>query len=112
MREYSARRLLGAINNSMGGFVSGSSGGGGGTSLTITNNVDGYFLKATGEPNRIEGVSTLTHNASTGAISASADVYITGSNNYLYLHGTNENGEVVRFRVAISGSLLQIPEDV
>ena len=112
MREYSARRLLGAINNSMGGFVSASiGGGGGGSSLTITNNVDGYILKATGDPNRIEGISTLTHDSTTGAISASADVYITGSNNYLYLHGTNENGTPVRFRVVVNGSILQIAED-
>tara|TARA_B100000212_G_C27279600_1_gene492474 strand:+ start:508 stop:852 length:345 start_codon:yes stop_codon:yes gene_type:complete len=113
MREYSARRLLGAINNSMGGFLSGSgaTGGGGGSSLTITNNVAGYVLKATGDANRIEGISTLTHDATTGAISASADLYVTGSNNYLYLHGTNENGTPVRFKVAVSGSLLEIAED-
>lgn len=113
MKEYSARRLLGAINNSMGGFLSGSAGssGGGGSSLTITNNIDGYILKATGEANRIEGISTLTHNSTTNAISASSDLYITGSNNYLYLHGYNETGQAVRFKVAVSGSLFQVAEE-
>jgi hypothetical protein len=96
----------------MGGFVSGSGGsGGGGSSLTITNNVDGYILKATGESNRIEGIPTFTHNSTTNAISASSDLYITGSNNYLYLHGYNETGQAVRFKVAISGSLFQVAEE-
>lgn len=111
MREYSARRLLGAINNSMGGFLSGSTSSGGGGGLTITNNVDGYILKATGEANRIEGISTLTHNSITNAISASSDLYITGSNNYLYLHGFNETGQEVRFKVSINGSILQVAEE-
>jgi hypothetical protein len=113
MREYSARRMLGAINNSMGGVLSGSTGaaGGGGSSLTITNNVAGYVLKATGEANRIEGISTLRHDSSTGALSASSDVYVTGSSNYLYLHGTDETGQDVRFKFQISGSMLQVAED-
>lgn len=99
-------RMLGPINKSMGGNSDPS--GGGGSSLTITNNIDGYILKATGTPNTIEGIPQLQWDSSNTVLSASSDVYISGSNNYLYLHGTNESGETVRFQVAVSGSLLKI----
>ena len=54
---------------------------------------------------------SITTNSSASAISASSDLYITGSNNYLYLHGYNETGQAVRFKVAISGSLFQVAEE-
>lgn len=98
-------RMLGPINKEMGGNSDPSGGGG---SLTINNNVDGYILKATGTPNTVEGIPQLKWDNSNTALSASGDLYISGSNNYLYLHGTNENGETVRFQVAVSGSLLRI----
>ena len=104
------RRMLGPINTVMGGDSEGSSGGGGG-SLTINNNVDGYILKATGVANTVEGIPQLQWNSSHTALSASSDIYVSGSNNYLYLHGTNANGETVRFKVNIEGHILKVAED-
>lgn len=104
------RRLLGPIKSNMGGNPS-ESGGGGGGSLTISNNVNGYVLQATGNPNEIKGIPQLQWNADDVALSASADVFITGSNNYLYLHGSDADGNTVRFRVRVSGSMLQVQPD-
>jgi hypothetical protein len=104
------RRLLGPIKSNMGGNPVESTGGGGG-SLTISNNVDGYVLQATGNPNEIKGIPQLQWNASQTALSASADIFVTGSNNYLYLHGSDGEGNIVRFRFRVSGSMLQIQPD-
>ena len=104
------RRMLGPINNQMGGNPEGETGGGGG-SLTINNNVDGYILKATGVSNTVEGIPQLRWNSTDTALSASADVYVSGSNNYLYLHGTNAAGQTVRFKVNVDGQIFRIIED-
>ena len=101
------RRLLGPVNSQMGGN-SDPAGGGGGGSLTIENNVDGYILKATGTPNTVKGIPELQWNETHTALTGSGDIYVSGSNNYLYLHGTNANGETVRFQVAIEGHILKI----
>jgi hypothetical protein len=95
------RRILGPINQ----FPVTSSGG---SSLTIVNNVEGYILKATGVANKVEGIPKLKWDNTNSALSASGDVYVTGSSNYLYLHGTNAAGETTRFKFAVSGSLLQV----
>ncbi len=100
--------MLGPINKVMGGDPDPSSGGSG---LTITNNVDGYILKATGQANKVEGIPQLIWDSGNTALSASADVYISGSNNYLYLHGTNAAGQVVRFKVNVDGSILKVADD-
>ena len=98
-------RMLGPINKSMGGN---SDPTGGGSSITIDNNVDGYILKATGQANKIEGIPQLKWDSANTALSASSDVYISGSNNYLYLHGTNHLGQTVRFKVQVSGGMLNV----
>ncbi len=103
------RRLLGPIKSQMGGDPDPSSGGGGG--VTITNNVDGYILKATGKANKVEGIPQLRWNSSDVALSASADIYVSGSNNYLYLHGSDADGKTVRYRFRVSGSILQVAPD-
>tara|TARA_R100000005_G_C4825740_1_gene104694 strand:- start:222 stop:545 length:324 start_codon:yes stop_codon:yes gene_type:complete len=95
------RRLLGPLNQFP---VS----GGGAGSLTIDNNVDGYILKATGDPNKIEGIPQLKWDSTNTTLSASSDVYISGSNNYLYLHGSDADGNTVRFKVQVSGSILRL----
>ena len=110
MTDFTSRRMLGPIHSQMGGSVSGSSGSGGGSSLTITNNVDGYLLKATGEENKVEGIPALQYDAATTTLSASANLYLTGSAHYLYLHGFGASGEPVKFRVSVSGSLLRLEE--
>ena len=110
MSKLGGKRLLGPINTVMGGDQSGT-GGGGGSSLNITNNVDGYLLKATGEANRIEGIPNLKWDGARNALTASADVYVSGSNNYLYLHGSDADGKTVRFRVSLSGSILKVDPD-
>ena len=104
------RRILGPINTEMGGDPDPSSGGGGG-SLTIQNNVDGYILKATGQANTVKGIPELRWNDAQTALTGSGDIYVSGSNNYLYLHGSNATGETVRFKVQITGSMLRILED-
>ena len=104
------RRMLGPINNEMGGNPEGGGGGGGG-SLTINNNVDGYILKATGVANTVEGIPQLQWDSTNTALSASSDIYVSGSNNYLYLHGTNAGGQTVRFRVAVDGHVLKIVDE-
>jgi hypothetical protein len=100
------RRLIGAINQfNVSGSENAVSGGGGG-SLTITNNQDGYILKATGEADRIEGIPSFV-SSSTG-ISASLGMYITGSDNYLYLHGLDANGVATQFKVSIEGGIFKV----
>ncbi len=80
----------------------------GGGSLTITNNVSGYILKATGVPNRIEGIPQLQWDSTKTALTASGDIYVSGSANYLYLNGTNAAGHTIKFKVAVDGSILRI----
>ena len=101
------KRTLGPVNQFP---VSGSGGGGGGSSLTITNNTPGNILMATGEANRIEGIPELSYaSSSAGAsLSASTDLYISGSGNYLYLNGTNAEGHTIKFKVAVDGNILRI----
>ena len=115
MRDPIPRRMLGPIAHEMGGSTTetgSSGGGGGGSSLTITNNVDGYILKATGEANRIEGIPQLQYDSSRTTLTASANMYISGSNdpgdNYLYLHGTDHTGQKRQFKIQISGSLFRV----
>ena len=109
------RRMLGPIAREMGGDTtqSGSGGGGGGTPLTITNNVNGYILKATGDPNRIEGISQLQYDSTRNTLTASSGMYITGSSsglgdNYLYLHGTDHEGNPTQFKMMVSGGMLRV----
>ena len=80
----------------------------GGGSLTITNNVAGYILKATGTPNTVEGIPQLRWDSSKTALTASGDIYVSGSANYLYLNGTNAAGHTIKFKVAVDGSILRI----
>ena len=114
MRNHLPRRMLGPIQQEMGGIATGSSGGsgGGGGSLTITNNIDGYILKATGDSNRVEGISQLQYDSARTALTASASVYISGSNgpgdNYLYLHGTDSQGRNRQFKIEVSGSMFKV----
>ena len=100
------RRTLGPVNQ----FPVSGSGGGGGSSLTITNNTAGNILMATGEANRIEGIPELTYaSSSAGAsLSASTDLYISGSGNYLYINGTDQNGLLRKIKVAVEGGLLVV----
>jgi hypothetical protein len=102
------KRTLGPVNQFP---VSGSSGGGG-SSLTISNNTPGNILMATGEANRIEGVPHLTYaSSSAGAsLSASTDLYVSGSGNYLYLNGTDENGLLRKIKVAFEGGMLKVSQ--
>ena len=118
MRDPIPRRMLGPITREMGGDTTqtgsaGGGGGGGGGSLTITNNVSGYMLKATGDPNRIEGISQLQYDSTRTTLTASAGIYITGSSsglgdNYLYLHGTDNLGRPTQFKMMISGGMLRV----
>jgi len=113
MRDPIPRRLLGPITIVMGGdqVPSGSSGGGGGD-VTITNNINGYILKATGDANRVEGIPQLQYDSSRATLTASAGIYISGSNdpgdNYLYLHGTDSTGAKKQFKIEISGSMFKV----
>jgi hypothetical protein len=84
------------------------SGSGGEGSISILNNVDGYLLKATGVPNQIAGVSQLSYNSTHNTLTSSANLYVSGATNYLYLHGTNESGQTVKFKVNVQGSILEI----
>lgn len=109
MSDYNVRRMLGPVRTQMGGNTDPSgSGGSGSGSLSIINNIDGYLLKATGVPNKIEGIPQLQYDATDNTLSSSANLYVSGATNYLYLHGTDENGQTVKFRVNIQGSLVQI----
>ena len=95
------RRMMGPVRKSMGGSAEGPG-------FTITNNVSGYILKATGTPSTIDGTPQLRYTAQTNTLSASANLYISGSGNYLFLHGTDSNGNPAQFKVEIDGSLLKI----
>jgi DNA-binding response OmpR family regulator len=97
--------MLGPIREEMGGEMVHS---GSASTLTISNNVTGYLLKATGETGRIEGIPNLVWDNANTVLSSSADIYISGSNNNLYLHGTNNLGETVRFKVSINGGIIKI----
>tara|TARA_R110000822_G_scaffold27282_2_gene81577 strand:+ start:1867 stop:2205 length:339 start_codon:yes stop_codon:yes gene_type:complete len=109
MTFFTVRRMLGPISTQMGGDSDPTgSGGGGGGSVTINNNVDGYMLKATGLANTVEGVPQLQWDSSTTTLSASANIYVSGSSNYYYLHGVDADGNNVKFKVAVQGSILQI----
>jgi hypothetical protein len=92
----------------MGGDSDPNHSGSGGDSLSILNNVDGYLLKATGEPNQVSGVPQLAYNSNDNTLSSSANLYVSGATNYLYLHGTNESGQTVKFKVNVQGSILEI----
>jgi hypothetical protein len=91
-------------------FQRGDTSSGGGGSVTITNNVSGYLLKATGIANTVEGIPQLQWDSSKTALSASGDIYVSGSTNYLYLNGTNAEGHTIKFKVAVEGSMLRIIE--
>ena len=115
MRDSLPRRMLGSIKFEMGGdpLLSSSAGGGGGVgTLTIDNNIDGYILRATGEADRIAGLSQLQYDSNRATLTASAGIYISGSNdpgdNYLYLHGTDSTGAKRQFKIEISGSLFKV----
>ena len=106
------RRMLGQIRLEMGGTTITGSTGGGGSSLSILNNVNGYILQATGNPNEVKGIPELQYDATRTALTASADIVITGSGhpgaNYLYLHGSDYQGNPRTFKVEVTGSLLSI----
>ena len=97
------RRMLGPIKEEMGGETVHS-----GSTLSISNNVAGYLLRATGQEGVVEGIPQLVWDSSNTALSSSSDIYISGSNNNLYLHGTNHSGETIRFKVAVEGGILKI----
>ena len=101
------KRTLGPINQFP---VSSSAGGGGGTSLTITNNAPGNILMATGESNRIEGIPGLSYTSgSEGAsLSANTDLYLSGSGNYLYINGTDQNGLLTKIKIAVNGGVMTV----
>ena len=65
------------------------------------------ILKATGDSNTIEGIPTFL-SSSAGLTVKDGNMYISGSGNYLNLHGTSHTGEQVKFQVEISGGLLKI----
>jgi hypothetical protein len=107
--------MLGPIKFVMGGdaLQSSSAGsGGGGSSLTISNNISGYVLRATGEADRIAGIPQLRYDTNRTTLTASAGIYISGSNdpgdNYLYLHGTDSTGAKRQFKIEVSGSLFKV----
>ena len=115
MRDSLPRRMLGPVKFVMGGdaLQSSSAGGGGGVgTLTIANNIDGYILRATGEADRIAGISQLQYDEARTTLTASAGIYISGSNDpgdhYLYLHGTDSTGAKRQFKIEISGSLFKV----
>ena len=97
--------MLGPVSTQMGGDSdpSGSAGGGGGGSLTITNNVSGNLLQATGDPNLIAGTNQLTWNNTypVPALSASSNVFIAGENANLYIQGTDSDGTPKMYKLAV-----------
>ncbi len=113
MNDGYPRRMLGQIRLEMGGTtITVSASGGGVSSLNILNNVNGYILQATGNPNEVKGIPELQYDAVRTALTASADIVITGSGhpgaNYLYLHGSDEEGNPRTFKVEVTGSMLRI----
>lgn len=99
------RRMLGPVKEEMGGDTMMS-----GSRISISNNVAGYLLRATGQEGVVEGVPNLSWDDSNKVLSSSADIYISGSSNNLYLHGVNNDGQTVRFKVSIDGGVLKIEE--
>jgi hypothetical protein len=86
--------------------VSGS--GGGGSSISITNNTNGNVLTATGESNRVEGLTNFRYD---GALTASTDLYVSGSGNNLFINGTDATGSFKRYAVGIEGGRLVVRMD-
>ena len=93
------RRLMGPVTQFP---VSGS---GGGTDLTINNNTLGNILTATGEAGSISGLSNFRYD---GALTASTDLYISGSGNNLMINGTDATGSLKRFEIKIQGGMLVV----
>ena len=95
--------MLGPVKTQMGGDDSPGSGSGGGGSLTITNNVSGNILQATGDANIIAGTNQLTWNNTypVPALSASSNVFIAGSNANLYIQGTDSDGASKMYKLAV-----------
>ena len=84
--------------------VSGS-GGGGSTPITINNNSNGNLIKATGLQTTVEGISSLKYD---GALTASTDIYISGSGNNLFLNGTDSTGSLKRYELVIEAGRLVV----
>jgi len=88
-------------------------GSGGGSGITINNNIDGYILKATGDSSVIEGMPQFV-SSSTG-ISASVDVYLTGSNtsNFpnLFIQGTDADGNISKMKIVVENGFLKMVDD-
>ena len=82
--------------------------GGGGGSITIDNNTDGNVLTATGEGNRIEGLTNFKYD---GALTASTDLYISGSGNNLFINGTDATGSLKRYEIKVVGGRLVVQMD-
>ena len=85
----------------------------GGSGLTINNNVNGYILKATGDSSVIEGMPQFV-SSSTG-ISASVDVYLTGSNTStfpnLFIQGTDADGNISKMKIVVENGFLKMVDD-
>ena len=96
------RRLMGPVNQFP---VSGSGGGG---SISITNNTDGNILTATGESGRIEGLTNFKYD---GALTASTDLYVSGTGNNLFINGTDSTGSLKSDSVGIEGGRLVVRMD-
>jgi|AACY02.10.fsa_nt_gi hypothetical protein len=111
------RRLLGPVKTIMGGQTTGSAGaggGGGGSSITITNNVDGHLLTATGGANTIEGMAQTAFPANSklsGSYTAgTGNQGLIGDFSALYFDGVNHEGVAKRYQLVISGGMLQTKE--
>ncbi len=113
MGVFTVRRMLGPIKTQMGGdSEDNGSGGGGGSDITITNNVSGNILQATGDSKTIAGTSQLTWNNtySVPALSASSNVFIAGANANLYIQGTDSDGSSKMYKLAvIDGGFYVVP---
>jgi len=94
------RRLMGPVTQFP---VSGS--GGGGTDLTINNNTNGNILTATGQSDQITGLTNFKYD---GALTASTDLYISGSGNNLMINGTDATGSLKRYELKIEGGRLVV----
>ncbi|OUX53767.1 MAG: hypothetical protein CBE47_02435 [Pelagibacteraceae bacterium TMED287] len=94
------RRIMGPVTQFP---VSGS--GGGGTDLTINNNTLGNILTATGQGDTISGLTNFKYD---GALTASTDLYISGSGNNLMINGTDATGSLKRYELKIEGGRLVV----
>ena len=94
------RRLMGPVTQFP---VSGS--GGGGSDLTINNNTLGNILTATGQGSSISGLTNFRYD---GALTASTDLYISGSGNNLMINGTDATGSLKRYELKIEGGRLVV----